>query len=163
MTSNRKKPHRRPTIDEEAPTNFPPDARISVSHEFQPSPENDPGPSRVPEIPNQGPQYIDSRTFIDVKGNYFDNRSEERKNSVEIMGTWITSVASSSNAPRTEIADWLTDINFKTIQKDTISKRTSGTGSWFLNNPSFRSWQEEARGPSTLCVEGIRRCFYSSS
>ncbi|PPQ96354.1 hypothetical protein CVT26_005041 [Gymnopilus dilepis] len=39
-----------------------------------------------------------------------------------------------------EIADWLSSINFRTVQLDTHSKSTGGTGQWFLRSSEFQRW-----------------------
>ncbi|PPQ84105.1 hypothetical protein CVT25_003471 [Psilocybe cyanescens] len=51
------------------------------------------------------------------------------------------------------IADWLTPINFRTIHRDTLSKRTLGTGTWLINSPEFQEWHSKDDG--LLVITGI--------
>ena len=56
-----------------------------------------------------------------------------------------------------EIAEWLTSANFKAIHIDMLSKRTPGTGSWFLESTSFKGWVNG--GPATLWGTGMRESY----
>ncbi|PPQ92940.1 hypothetical protein CVT25_000104 [Psilocybe cyanescens] len=51
------------------------------------------------------------------------------------------------------IANWLTPINFRTIHRDTFSKRTLGTGTWLIDNPEFQEWLSKNDG--RLVITGI--------
>ncbi|PPQ88247.1 hypothetical protein CVT25_005299, partial [Psilocybe cyanescens] len=51
------------------------------------------------------------------------------------------------------IANWLTPINFRTIHRDTLSKRTLGTGTWLIDNPKFQEWL--CKNDRCLVITGI--------
>ncbi|KAI4121107.1 MAG: hypothetical protein LQ338_006561 [Usnochroma carphineum] len=51
------------------------------------------------------------------------------------------------------ILQWLSPLDFKLMQNDTLHRRHADTGDWILQTPSFTSW---AFGDlDTLCCEGI--------
>ncbi len=41
---------------------------------------------------------------------------------------------------------WLTDLNFKSIQAEKLSKRVKDTGCWFLESEQFRQWVDGFSG-----------------
>ncbi|PPQ84972.1 hypothetical protein CVT26_008089 [Gymnopilus dilepis] len=62
-----------------------------------------------------------------------------------------------------EVADWLTPINFRTIQSDTFLKHTPGTGQWFLESQDFSKWiSGEQRSLSVLGIPGAGKTILSS-
>ncbi|KAJ7600128.1 hypothetical protein C8J56DRAFT_1019466 [Mycena floridula] len=43
---------------------------------------------------------------------------------------------------RREVLQWISPLDFHSIQAATLSKRTEGTGTWLLQNPQFLEWME---------------------
>jgi hypothetical protein len=54
-----------------------------------------------------------------------------------------------------KIANWFTPINFRTIQTDTFSKHTPGTGLWFIKSPKYQTWL--SNDSTLLCAQGLRK------
>src|SRR5437016_5241473 len=52
------------------------------------------------------------------------------------------------------IIDWLSPLNFATIQNDTFATRVKGTGEWLLDNNLFKDWLNGAN--KILWCPGIR-------
>ncbi|PPQ74453.1 hypothetical protein CVT26_001113 [Gymnopilus dilepis] len=52
-----------------------------------------------------------------------------------------------------EVAHWLSSITYRTIQHDTLSKHTPGTGWWFLSSSTFNTWL--AKSDCILWVTGM--------
>ncbi|KFY10697.1 hypothetical protein V492_04887 [Pseudogymnoascus sp. VKM F-4246] len=48
--------------------------------------------------------------------------------------------ASMRRFTQNRVLDWLTPIDFDTQQSDFISRRTKGTGQWFLDSTEFQTW-----------------------
>lgn len=56
---------------------------------------------------------------------------------------------------RQSIAGWLTQLDFKSRQHDTFSRREEGTGEWLLESREFKRWVENPG--KTLWCPGIRK------
>jgi hypothetical protein len=55
----------------------------------------------------------------------------------------------------------LTPIDFGDLQNDTFSKRTIGTGTWFIEHPTFQKWVSSE--PSVLWLKGMRERWMCDS
>ncbi|TFK23450.1 hypothetical protein FA15DRAFT_561822, partial [Coprinopsis marcescibilis] len=53
-----------------------------------------------------------------------------------------------------KFTQWLTKINFRSIQGDTFAKFALGTGMWFIQGPKFEKWEASA-DKQTLWVTGM--------
>ncbi|KAK0485411.1 hypothetical protein EDD18DRAFT_1293118 [Armillaria luteobubalina] len=54
-----------------------------------------------------------------------------------------------------EVAKWLTDLDYNTVQQDKLQQRAKDTGEWFLQSSRFRDWVDGSMEPSVLwCVGG---------
>ena len=60
----------------------------------------------------------------------------------------------SKEQQKKEVLKWLSPLNFRPKQLDTLSRRTPSTGEWFLIEKNFMSWIEGS-GPSCLFCSGI--------
>ncbi|KAJ7578146.1 hypothetical protein C8J56DRAFT_1060264 [Mycena floridula] len=49
-------------------------------------------------------------------------------------------VERTTDAQNRTFGDWISTLDFKRIQQDTLSKQASGTCSWFIEEASFQSW-----------------------
>jgi hypothetical protein len=59
---------------------------------------------------------------------------------------------------RKTIAFWLSSLNFKTVQSETLQKHQPGTGQWFLESPVFLDWRD---GQSKiLWCPGMRELYF---
>ena len=57
-----------------------------------------------------------------------------------------------------EILDWLSPLNMYQKQQDTLSRRHGTTGSWLLNDATFRDWIDSDDSQRTLWCPGDRKC-----
>ncbi|KAJ6786496.1 hypothetical protein PWT90_09714 [Aphanocladium album] len=57
------------------------------------------------------------------------------------------------NQERLVILDWLTTLDYASLQSGLMDKRQAGTGHWFLNTPEFSAWLNTEK--STLFCPGI--------
>lgn len=60
---------------------------------------------------------------------------------------------------RRDILSWLSPINSRISQNDTLDRRQEGTGLWLFDNPVFERWISGEE--KTLWCSGIRMSFYS--
>ncbi|KAJ5244114.1 hypothetical protein N7489_004210 [Penicillium chrysogenum] len=56
---------------------------------------------------------------------------------------------------RQVVLDWLSPMNYATLQKDYINRREQGTGQWLLESPEFQWWITGVNSNRTLFCPGI--------
>jgi hypothetical protein len=62
---------------------------------------------------------------------------------------------------RRDVLGWLSPLDFRTTQIDTLSRKQEGTGQWLFKDPAFKRWLCGAE--RTLWCSGIRMSFFGLS
>lgn len=59
---------------------------------------------------------------------------------------------------RSQVLDWLSNVDFRSNYEDALQVREQGTGQWLIGQELFKSWRDSPL--QTLWLHGMRMYFF---